>query len=363
MDVKDDVGYTFHCTQNKKKEYQIGGFGYDLATSCLTNDGIQTQIANADTFDSGFKALVSAALGGIALSVLEPLLQDLRDRFLFPALENAVQTGQGSPCASLGKIEVDFYRLFDNPSPEYFRVQAKDNDISKYNLLKEEPFAIARHLFSDILDRNNPVPFLTKEEVEAIEQKKNEMGGSYLFYLDYLLDMVPEETRNKIQEIREKINSRILDSGVTSGFIGIKAMYASGSQAQTGVSHYDASLKHPDMGVTIIIPLTETLATTMRTCNEEISEAWKCGTPEGPANTRTLQEDLENLPLLRPGDAQFFRGAIHMHRGTNERKLGSLYLMVKISSDKKITDIVDLLAKNRPGAKTYLSKFKSSLDV
>lgn len=352
-----------------RKNAPVGGYGLESDVACPTNQTIANQIADAESFDAGFKVIVTAALSGLALHVLEPFLRDLQERFITSVLNEAAitgKTGKNRPCAALEDIDVKFYRLFENPNPGLFYNYRKSVSAENKWLisrLQNEPMAIARHIFSDIFDRNNPVPHLTQDEVEKIIEYMDQNGGSTNFNLEYAKHLIPE-TWEKIEAYKEEIRNRVQNAGIAEAGVRVNAFYASGSASQTGVSHYDATNTGflpdtPDMGVLIMVPVTETLATTMRTCTGH--RDWLCGEPEGPPNTETEEEDVKNVPLLQPGDAQFMRPTIHMHMGTNTRKRGCIYLMVRFKSKEIMRNIVKALAWLRSQASMLDFKLLKSL--
>jgi hypothetical protein len=336
--------------ENKPKKKPIGGFGDAALAECPTPDGIAAEISTATTFEAGFSALLKAGLAGLAMHVLQPLLDDLQDRFLNTTLKQAVSTGKNSPCAPLEPVDVTYTRLFDDPNPdwaEYGRPQLRMKREKIYENLKNEPFAVARNLFSDILDEHNPVPHLTPENTKEVQEYLTRLTGHSVYnYLHAASHLIPPKDKERIDAMAELIKQRFKDAGIR--YTTPQLIYSTGTHALTGYSHYDNA--RPET-VTAIIPITETLATTMRNCNDEDG---KCRWSHA--------EDAAKAPLLQPGDAQFFRGVIHMHAGTNLRKAGSMYFLLRLDNIKfPIEELIRRLALERPETTSLFQTSKTSL--
>ena len=329
----------------------IGGFGDAALAECPTPDGIAAEISTATTFEAGFSALVKAGLAGLAMHVLQPLLDDLQDRFLNTTLKQAVSTGKNSPCAPLEPVDVTYTRLFDDPNPEWRKRGGPRERVDReahYRNYKDEPFAVARNLFSDILDENNPVPHLTPENTKEIQEYlAYRTGNSVFHYLEAASHLIPPKDKERIDAMAKLIKQRFKDVG--ADYYAPQLIYATGTHALTGYAHYDNGI--PDT-VTAIIPITETLATTMNNCDDAHGECLMTGA-----------EDAAKAPLLQPGDAQFFRGVIHMHAGNNLRKTGSMYFLLRLDDIKfPIEELIRRLALERSETTSLFHTSKKTLD-
>lgn len=388
--------------KNKTENKRIGGFGFENTTlaECPTNDGIASEVADADSFQDGFDAILKAGIGGIALSVLQPLLDDLQDRFLATMLEKAAQEGKDSPCTTLEDVDVTYTRLFRNPNPEMLeeykplraipemhlyeedlydpeeekRVKKQNRDYKRH---QKEPFAIARNLFSDIFDRRDPIGLLTDAEIQEIDRYWDSEGVGYESTRRYQIPidalakggkpgmscedgvctevMLPPNKFKRIADARDAILARFKKPQIVTAYISVYfargfrraeetspgkfSLYPEFTQT---VPHFDDSVgtghtTSPNT-IKVTIPITETRATLMRSCNQEYQEN-SC--------TATLEEDLDNTPLLAPGDAQIFRPGMHMHAATKTRERGSMYFIFTGLAYAKTEKIIQDLTRGR----------------
>ena len=217
--------------------------------------------------------------------------------------------------------------------------------VRDYKRHQKEPFAIARNLFSDIFDRRDPIGLLTDAEIQEIDRYWDSQGigvaGFERFQIpidvlakddNFRIDCAEDGTCTRIRlppnkfkriaDARDAIVARFgkkfdIGHAVTVQFVRDRQI----GNPQTE-PHFDDMVgtehKASPNYFKVTIPVTETRATLMRSCNQE-DEQYSC--------TATLEEDIDNTPLLSPGDAQIFRPGMHMHAATTTRQRGSVYFI------------------------------------